>query len=287
LTDTSGLLHPATVPAININGTQTSTPSPIINGTGKVGTQLTATIGTWDSAVTTSYEWLSANTVLGENGPLTLLPSYVGSSITLAVTGTKLHVDPVTTSASLTVLAGDLVTKTPTISGTAQVGDTLTATVAAWGPGTVFLSYQWYANGQAIAGANSRRLTLAGLQAGTKITVAVTGAEFGYATAAVSSAPTGVVTPGVLVVGTPTTSGTFQVGKTVTANPGNWSAGTEIVTFTYQWWANGARIVNATTATLTLTKNELGKKISVQIAGSALGYTSATKTSGQSSPVKP
>jgi CHAP domain/WD40-like Beta Propeller Repeat len=79
---------------------------------------------------------------------------------------------------------------TPTITGMAKIGDTLTAHAGDWGPPGVTLRYQWYVNGTAIKKATARRLRLSGKWAAKTITVKVTASKNGYATATRSSKPT-------------------------------------------------------------------------------------------------
>jgi uncharacterized protein YkwD/putative cell wall-binding protein len=82
---------------------------------------------------------------------------------------------------------------TPTITGTAVVGQTLTARTGTWGPGSVSLAVQWHRNGMAIAGATAGTFTTSFLDAGTRLSVSVTGTKPGYSTTTVSSAPTAEV----------------------------------------------------------------------------------------------
>lgn len=80
----------------------------------------------------------------------------------------------------------------PTISGTAAVGQKLTARPGSWTPGTTF-SYQWYAGGKKIAGATKATYLLKSAQAGSTMTVKVTGKKSGYRTTTVTSRATAVV----------------------------------------------------------------------------------------------
>lgn len=81
---------------------------------------------------------------------------------------------------------------TPTISGTAKVGKKLTAKAGTW-TRYATLSYQWYANGKAIAKATKSSFTLTSAQKGKKITVKVTGKKTGYASTSRTSKPTAKV----------------------------------------------------------------------------------------------
>ncbi|WP_382307786.1 cell wall-binding repeat-containing protein [Herbiconiux sp. UC225_62] len=81
----------------------------------------------------------------------------------------------------------------PTVAGTAQVGKVLTATVAPWAPDPVALSYQWNADGVAIAGATGLTFTPTTTQVGKAITFTVSGTKTGYTPLSATSAPTAAV----------------------------------------------------------------------------------------------
>ena len=82
----------------------------------------------------------------------------------------------------------------PTVAGTAQVGSVLTATVAPWAPDPVALTYQWNANGTAIAGATGLTYTPVSGDVGKAITFTVSGTKTGYEPLSTVSAPTAAVT---------------------------------------------------------------------------------------------
>lgn len=173
--------------------------------------------------------------------------------------------------------AQTLTTHTPTISGAVKVGATVTAVPGAWTAGTTF-TYQWNRAGTAIAGATKSTYTPVAADRGKKLTVSVTGSKTGYTSASKTSAAY-TVGYGTLKAATPTISGTAKVGKTLTAHPGTWSAGSAKPKLTYQWYANGAKISGATKSTLKLKTAQKGKKVTVKVTGTASGYTSVSKTS--------
>ena len=176
---------------------------------------------------------------------------------------------------------GQLTAPTPTISGTAAVGSTLTAAPGNWTTGTA-LSYQWYRNGTAIAGATGATRVLAAVDQGATLTVRVTGTKAGYATATKESAPTATVVAGTLVAPTPTITGALAVGSTLTANPGTWTSGT---TLTYQWYRSGVAIAGATARTYKLVSADQADTMSVRVTGTKAGYTPVTKTSASTAVV--
>ena len=101
----------------------------------------------------------------------------------------------------------------PSITGTPEVGKTLSVDTGTWGPAEAVLRYQWLADGENLPGATSPTLTLSELLKGKSITVAVTGSQSGYQTKTVVSDPTKQVsgtpaTPDPTATVTPTPSAT-------------------------------------------------------------------------------
>jgi hypothetical protein len=172
-------------------------------------------------------------------------------------------------------------TPVPTISGTATVGDALTANPGTWSPSTVTLTYQWLRGGVAIAGATSRIYRLTALDAGKELTVTVTGAETGSPSVSetsamklIAAAPVGKVFTATPV---PTISGTATVGDAFTANPGTWAPGT--VTLSYQWLRGGVPISGATSRIYRLVALDSGSELTVAVTGTETGYPSVSETS--------
>ncbi|MBH0130591.1 cell wall-binding repeat-containing protein [Salinibacterium sp. NK8237] len=96
-----------------------------------------------------------------------------------------------------------VVAAAPAISGTAKVGETLTAQPKAttWLPSTgVTFTYQWKANGTAISGATGSTYNVAAAELGKKISVTVTGSLAGYTSAAATSPTTSSVVNDRIVV---------------------------------------------------------------------------------------
>ena len=164
----------------------------------------------------------------------------------------------------------------PTISGTAQVGETLTPDTSGVadedGLSNVQYEYQWFADDAAIAGATGSTYTLADSEEGKAITVQVSFTDdagnnealTSAATAAVAAAPT----PNNPATGAPTISGTAQVGETLTAYTSGVvdADGLSNVQYDYQWLADDAEITGATGSTYTLTDSEESKAITVQVS---------------------
>jgi len=164
----------------------------------------------------------------------------------------------------------------PTITGTARVGSTLTATPGTWSPQPTSVGYQWSRDGVAVPGATAATYVPTAADVGRRIAVTVTGGRAGYTSTARTS--TAVTVTGVLTTTpVPTISGTAGVGSTLTANPGTWAPAP--VVLTYRWLRDGVAIAGATKATYTVTTTDRGRKITVSVTGGRSGYTSASRTS--------
>jgi hypothetical protein len=266
-----------------------STPVPTITGTPKVGVQLTAVPGTWDSGTTLTYQWRADGEVIGGATGSTFTPGagVFGAAITVTVTGTKTGYTTVsrTSAATAAVAPGDLgATPVPLVTGTPKVDSELTAVTGTWDSGTT-LTYQWLVGGDPVDGATSATYVVEPGDAGLAVTVAVTGTKTGYAAVTKTSNPTAAVAKGDLdSTPAPTISGTAQVGGTLTAEPGTWDDG---VVLTYAWFIGEDAIEGATGATYDLGVAELGESLRVEVTGTKSGYTAVTESSEDTAAVAP
>ncbi len=179
-------------------------PVPGIVGNAVVGSTLSVSAGEWAPApVTLSYSWLANGIATGATGTTYLIPtSAIGKSISVAVTGSAsgLAGYTVTSGASAIVVANvNIATATPTITGTARVGSTLTANPGVW-PAPVTPTYRWFASGHVIANATAASLVLATALVGKTISVEVTRPTSGGGTSVLTSASTSPVGPWVPAV---------------------------------------------------------------------------------------
>ena len=243
----------------------TATGAPTISGTVQVGETLTAdTSGIADADgltnVTYSYQWIgsdgSADTdITGATGSsYTLVDADEGQTIKVKVTFTDDagNGESLTSGATATVLArpNTPAAGRPTISGTAQVGETLTAYTSgiadADGLTNVSYSYQWVRNDGStdtdITDATDSSHTLVDADEGQAIKVAlVTLADDAGNGESLTSGATGLVgrpaRPNTPATGAPTIGGTVQVGETLTAYTlGIADAdGLTNVSYSYQW----------------------------------------------------
>ena len=164
----------------------------------------------------------------------------------------------------------------PTISGTAQVGKTLTASTSdisdADGLGGAVYSYQWIAGSTdtEIPGATNDSYTPADTDAGKTIKVIVTFTDDGGNQETLTSAATAEVAPrpNSPATGAPTIGGTAQVGQTLTAVTSGISDadGMTGAVFSYQWLADDADIAGATSDSYTLAAAHVDQTIKVRVS---------------------
>lgn len=262
---------------------------PAITGTAQVGKTLTAVPGTWGPAgVSLAYQWFAAGEAIqgATNATLALTDAQLDKAISVRVTGSLAgHTSVARTSAATTATTPvDVVVGTPTITGTAKAGSTLTANPGAWTPGDVTFAYTWLADGVAISGAGGTTLDLTNAQAGKRISVEVTGSRGTSAPRTATSAQTSAV-QGTLTAATPTITGTAKAGEELTASPGAW--GPAGVALSYEWLAGGQHIVGATGATYTPGAAQVGKAITVRVTGTLAGYGNEVRTSAATAAVIP
>jgi hypothetical protein len=251
-----------------------------ISGSPTLGTKLTAVTGTWSPApLTLTYQWKRDGKAIsgGTKSTYTTATADLGKKITLTVTATRAsYLTKAATTAAVTI--GKALTKSPipTVKGTADAGQKLTATAGTWAPATVTLAYQWKRGGVAIAKATAASYTLTSADAGMSVTVTVTGSKSGYTPIARTSAA--VVIHKVLTTApTPTISGSAKVGSKLSATPGTWAPAP--VTLSYQWLRAGATIAKATGSTYTLVSADAGTAITVKVTGTKSGYTPIARVS--------
>ncbi|NYJ01949.1 hypothetical protein HNR19_002647 [Nocardioides thalensis] len=165
----------------------TSTVLPGIEGTGKVGTDLTlATPGEWTPAGgTVTYQWYRGTTMIhGETtGSYRVRPEDVDQQVRLAVTyAVAGHASSTVESNAITGAAGEQLEpmSRPVITGIAAYGSLLYAAPGTW-PQTPRYTYEWLRGGVPIPGATQAVYQVQAADAGRSVSVRVTATEDGYA----------------------------------------------------------------------------------------------------------
>ena len=171
----------------------------------------------------------------------------------------------------------------PAITGTAQVGETLTADTSGIadddGLTSATFVYQWFADDAEITGATGSTYVLTSSEVGQTLKVRVSLTDDGGNEEVLTSTATGAVSPAVQqqsintpATGDPTINGTAQVGETLTADTSGISDsdGITSVSYSYQWIRNDgtsdADISGATDSTYTLVAADEGKTVKVRVS---------------------
>jgi hypothetical protein len=209
--------------------------------------ELTAT---YSGSETVSYQWNKGETAIDGKTGQTYTPTEAGSyTVTVSAAGYQSK-----TSVAVTVTLPAL-TGTVSISGSAVVGQTLTAvTTALNGSGTI--SYQWK-RGETNVGANST-YQLVNADEGSSITVTVTRAGN---SGDVTSSATAVVTFPALT-GTVSINGKAEVGETLTADTTALGGSGAI---TYQWKRGDTDVVGTNSSTYQLVAADVDATITVTV----------------------
>ena len=273
-----------------------------ITGSPFIGSTLTAVpTGANETSFRTTYVWerssdqISWTTISNSNSTYTLVSADNSKYVRVVVT----RINDIGSSSGLIATTTTLVSNPPsvgsaTITGTAVVGQTLTATASTvnyYNCSNGILSYQWQSSSDGstnwtnIGSATSTTFVLTSSQLSTYIRVQITpSTDCGSGSAATSSATAAVT--GVPTIGSASITGTAAEGQTLTATA-NSVTGTSVTT-TYQWqsattsdgvYSNISLL--ATSQTFVLTSSQAAQFIKVKItvtnvAGNADATSSAT-----------
>lgn len=172
-----------------------SAPAPSVTGKAVVGSRLTS--DTRGDATPgqdgTSPQWLrDGRAIPGATATsYRIVAADAGTVLTVRYTWRKEGYTNVTTTSSDVRVGAANVTR-PTVSGTAAVGKRLTASRGTWAGSGWTYGYQWYRGGTALKGATRSTYTVAKGDRGSTLTVRVTAAKSGFASATAASSGTKV-----------------------------------------------------------------------------------------------
>ena len=234
----------------------------------------TSTLADEDGLGTLSYQWSRDGSPIdgATSDNYTLTQADVGATITVEVSYTDGEgtAESVTSSATSPVAnVNDDPTGGVTITGTATEDEVLTADTSTLADEDVLgaLSYQWSRDGSPIDGATSDNYTLTQADVGAEITVVVSYTDGeGTAESVTSDATTAVTnvshspTGGVTITGIPTED------EVLTADTSTLADEDGLGTLSYQWSRDGSPIDGATSDNYTLTQEDVGAAITVEVS---------------------
>ena len=275
----------ATSTALTVLRPFTTAPLPTITGTPTSGNTLTADPGSWLPTAQVTYQWFRGSTAITGATAKTyvVVDADRGQSITVRTTGSASgYITTTKASAATVILNTFTAAPVPTVSGTLQTAQTLTAATGTWTPTPDSFTYQWAVDGTPVAGATSARFVIPSTAAGKKVTVTVTGMKTGYASASATSVASTVLIP-FTTAPTPSVSGTPEPGSRLTATAGTWQP---TATLKYQWYRGATAISGATTTTYTVADGDRGQTLTVRVTGTRTGYiTKAVSSAGVTVPL--
>lgn len=279
--------------AITSNPAPTNTAAPSLSGTFQTGQTVSTSNGTWSNSPTSySYQWSRSAT---SSGTYTNISGATSSSYTIVsgdasyflkctVTATNTGGSTSASSdASTEVLDAPVNTTAPAITGSAEVGQTLSLSDGTWsGVPSPSYAYIWQKKlgaglWETISGETSNSLLLDASLAGHLVRGQVTATNSvasvlatSNQTAEVTLEPVNQVLPAIS-----TTDDVLQVGSTLTSTNGTWNAYPAIGSgFTYQWqksndgstgWSN---LADETSSSLLVPSSVGGKYVRLQVTAS-------------------
>jgi predicted actin-binding protein len=285
-----------------------NTSAPTITGIAQPGQTLSESHGSWTNQATSfGYQWLqcdgsgnNCSAISGATGQTYIsAPGDVGRTIRVQETASNAggSSTPASSAATATVLPPIPTNiSPPTISGTAQQGQTLTEVHGSWTNEPTSFSYEWLrcdgegSNCSPISGATSQTYVPVAGDVGRTLRVQETVSNAAGLSSPASSAATATVLPPIPTnISPPTISGTAQQGQTLTLSPGSWTESP--TSYSYQWQrcdstgANCAAISGAIASAYTLAGADVGATARVTVTASNAAGPSAPATSAQSAVV--
>ncbi len=283
-----------------------NTVPPAVSGTPERTFTLTAAPGTWTGpGLSYAYQWQEdagdgyQNIAGATNATYLLAASDENTTVRVVVTasnddGTISEASPPTANVQNAVPVN---TSVPTISGTAQRTDTLTAGIGTWGGLGNTYAYQWQRSPDgntwtSVSGATGATYTLGVADEGSEVRVLVTATNpdgsAGAASAATSTVPSSPPTNS----SPPTLSGSVQRGSTLTGAQGTWGGLGDSYAYQWQHSSDGGNtwtsIGGATATTYTIGVGDEGTALRLLVTASnadgSLGVATAATGVIQSAP---
>ena len=286
------------------SGAPANVSPPTVTGTAMEGQTLTASNGGWNNTPTSyTYQWqrstdngLSWTPIAGATaGTYVLAAADIGAIVRVNVTAANSYGSASSANAGTGAIVSGAPhsTAAPTVAGTPQQGQVLTASTGTWSPAGTTYGYQWQRSsdgGQtwnAIPGATSSTYTPAAADIGSNVRVTLTATNPLGATNVSSNALGPVASGAPFSTSAPLINGAAHQAQVLTVNASWNPAGTS---YSYQWqrssdngvtWSN---IAGGTGSSYTLGVADESALVRVSVSASN-PYGQASATSGSIGPV--
>jgi hypothetical protein len=293
----------STATAAVLRAAPVSTSLPVVSGTTLEGETLSATTGEWSGDPTSfAYLWhrcapdgeACSAVTWADSSTYRLREADAGLSIRVQITATN-DGGPTSAMSEETAAVVPLPPANqapPVVSGVLEQGEVVTASAGTWqSSAPLSYGYQWQSSSDGgtswadIPGASDETYLLTLADVDTLVRLLVSAATAGGTASAPSDATAPISSPGRPVnTGQPTYAGFVQAGKTLTADPGQWSG--DPAEYGYQWqrsddggqsWSDAP---GSTESTYSLSVLDVGLAVRIQItATNAFGSTVAVSPS--------
>jgi hypothetical protein len=286
---------------------------PVLAGTAEEGETLSSSPGTWTGSPTSyAYQWEDCNSageacseVGGATSPsYKLTASDVTHTVVVVETATNAGGSTPAASSPTAVVVPELAAPTnetpPSISGSALVGEQLSASHGTWTGRPTSYAYRWEdcdAAGSScseITGATSSKYTLTTSDIGHTIRVVVTASNTSGPASASSDATATVVAKAPAAptnTALPAVSGSDVEGDTLKASTGTWTGSP--TSYAYQWedcnaaGASCSEISGAISASRKLAASDVGHTLRVVVKATNAGGTGKATSAATSTVVPP
>ena len=152
--------------------------APVISGTPTVGSALSATTGTWSNSPTSyAYQWKRNGSAISgaTSSGYVLVGADTGAAIVCTVAATNVIGTAAPVNSNTITVDGVAVNSVaPVVSGTPEVGETLSCSTGTWSFSPTAYSYQWKNGGTNIAGATTNSYLILPEDDGDTLSCAVT-----------------------------------------------------------------------------------------------------------------
>jgi immune inhibitor A len=245
---------------------------PSVTGTTQVGQTLTAHAAEWPLDGTSTFTWSVGGQVRNASPTYVVQPGDLGLAVTLTETFSSPGYEAATataTSAVVTKGTAPQATAAPSLTGTAQVGQRLTAVKATW-PIVGASTLAWTVGGTPVGTGTSYVVAPADLGKAITLTETFTSPGYDVATSGATSAAV-IAGPAPVATVPVTVSGSIRVGATLKAIPATWpQAGTS----TFVWSVAGKTVGTGTS--YGVRSADVGKPLRLTETLTVPGYANGT-----------